>query len=101
MGKLENKYQSDLKNKILPKRFPGAFILKIDPVHGGVQGFPDLLVIYKNKWAALECKRERNAARRPNQGYYVDFLNDWSYASFIYPENEEEVLNEIQQFFEV
>lgn len=101
MGKLENAYQSYLKNKRIPELFPGAIVLKIDPVHGGVQGFPDLLILYQNKWAALECKRESVSSHRPNQDYYVSLLNDLSYASFIYPENEVEVLNEIRQVFGV
>lgn len=93
---LENKYQSLLIKKI-KDRFDGCIVLKNDPEY--LQGVPDLLVLYKNKWAALECKKSGRAKKRPNQEYYVNKMNDMSFASFISPENEEEVLNDLQQTF--
>lgn len=73
----------------------GSIVLKNDPTY--IQGIPDLLVLYKNKWAALECKKSKNAKRQPNQSYYVNMMNDMSYANFICPENKEEILDELQQ----
>ena len=95
----ESDFQSRLKKKI-KKRFPGCIILKNDPTC--VQGIPDLLILYKDRWAALECKVKEDAAKspRPNQPYYVNKMNEMSYASFVYPENEEEILNEVQRSFE-
>lgn len=83
--------------KELKERFDGCIVLKNDPNY--IQGFPDLTVLYKDKWAVLECKRERNASKQANQEYYVDKLNRMSYSSFICPENKERVLNELQQSF--
>ena len=65
-----------------------------------IQGFPDLLILYKNKWAVLECKRSKSATKQPNQEYYVDELNGMSFSRFIYPENKEEVLYDLQQSFD-
>ena len=64
-----------------------------------IQGIPDLLVLYKNKWASLECKKTANARKQPNQEYYVELMNKMSFARFISPENKEEILNELQQTF--
>lgn len=93
MGKKESEFQGNLIKKI-KERFPGCMVLKNDPTY--IQGIPDLLILHNDKWAALECKKSEKEKTRPNQPYYVDKMNGMSYASFIYPENEEEVLNEIQ-----
>ena len=93
---LENKFKTKLIGK-LKKRFPGCMVFHLDPKE--TQGIPDLLVLHEDKWAALEGKKSANASARPNQQYYVDQMNEMSYASFIYPENEEDVLNELSQIF--
>ena len=93
----ENKYQSDLIDKI-KDRFSGCIVLKNDPKY--IQGIPDLLVLYEDQWAALECKRKKNAKRQSNQPYYVKRMNRMSFARFISPENEQEVLDEMEQTFE-
>lgn len=93
----ESKFQADLK-KELKKMFPGCIVTKLDS--SDIQGIPDLLVLYKNKWATLENKRSSNASHRPNQDYYVDKMNDMSFSRFIYPENKEEVLDELRKTFE-
>ena len=94
----ENTYKTELIKRI-EKRFPGAMVFHLDPNIDG-QGIPDLLILYKNKWAALEGKKHVRATHRPNQDYYVGLMDDMSFARFIYPENEEEVLNELQQAFQ-
>ena len=98
---LESKFQSGLI-KELKKKFDGCIVLKNDA--GYIQGIPDLLVLYKDKWAALECKAseaDMNKSKdRGNQPYYVERMNNMSYASYIYPENKKEVLNELEHAFE-
>jgi len=64
-----------------------------------IQGIPDLLILYKDKWACLENKRSANAKHRPNQDYYVELLNKMSFSRFIYPENKDEVLDELKKIF--
>lgn len=92
----EGAFQAKLIKK-LKKEFPGCIVLKNDPNY--IQGIPDLLVLYNDKWAALECKRSSSASYRPNQEYYIREMSKMSYASFIDPSNEETVLDELQQSF--
>ena len=93
---LENKFQSKLIKEI-KTLFPGCIVMKNDSSY--IQGIPDLLVLYKDKWASLECKKTANARKQPNQEYYVGLMNKMSFARFISPENKEEILNELQQTF--
>ncbi|MCD8373256.1 MAG: hypothetical protein LUD27_08165 [Clostridia bacterium] len=93
---LENKFKTKLINELY-NLFPGCFIFHLNP--NEYQGLPDLLILYKDKWAALEGKKCKTSSHRPNQDYYVELLNKMSYAAFIYPENKEEILNELQQTF--
>lgn len=95
---LENKFQAKLI-KELKDTFPGCVVMKNDSSY--IQGIPDLLVLHKDKWAALEVKKNKNASHQPNQDYYVNKMNDMSYSRFIYPENKEEVINELKERFDV
>lgn len=90
----ERDYQARLIKK-LKRRFPGCVILKNDPQY--LQGILDLSIFYEQRWAMLEVKASVNAPRQPNQDYYVEMLNEMSFAAVIYPENEEEVLHDLQQ----
>lgn len=95
-AKLESGFQDRLI-KTLKERFPGCMVFKMDRP----QGIPDLLILYGKKWASLECKREENAKRQPNQPYYVEKMNEMSFSRFICPENRKEILDELQQAFEL
>lgn len=92
----EAQYQVKLIRKI-ESRFPGCFVFKMDAFR---QGTPDLLVLWNNRWAFLEVKAYADALEQPNQAYYIEKFHEMSFASFIYPENEEEVLSALQQAFE-
>lgn len=92
----ESNYQSKLIKKI-KERFPGCYVMKNDATYK--QGIPDLTVLYKKHWATLECKKDSKSTHRPNQDRRVEMMNKMSFSSFIYPENEEEVLNAMEQSF--
>jgi hypothetical protein len=94
---LESRFQANLIKKIKNK-FTDCFVLKNDPTY--MQGVPDLLVLYKDKWAALECKKTADARHQPNQDYYVGRMNDLAFSRFIFPENEKEVLDELTHYFD-
>lgn len=93
---LESKFQSNLIKEI-KDRFPGCVVLKNDSSY--LQGIPDLSIFYREHWAMLEVKQSANANHRPNQDYYVNQLNGMSFAKFIHPENKEEVMHELSDFF--
>lgn len=93
-SRLESGFQDKLRNE-LKTLFPGCMIFKMDQI----QGIPDLLILYKNKWAFLENKKSATAKHQPNQDYYVNLLNGMSFSRFIFPENKEEVLKELKKFF--
>lgn len=90
----ENEYQRELKARI-EELIPGSLVLKNDP--NMIQGIPDLLILYQDRWAILEVKRSAKEKHQPNQDYYIDRFGQWVYSSFIFPENEKEVLDELQQ----
>lgn len=94
MDILERDFQRRLIRRIR-KEMPDAIVLKTDP--GYRQGIPDLLVLNGNRWAALEVKRSANARHQPNQDYYVEKMNRMSFARFIHPDNEREVVHELRQ----
>lgn len=97
LAKLERDFQARLI-KELKQRFAGCMVLKNDSSY--LQGVPDLLVLYNDHWATLEVKRSSSAKHRPNQAYYVDLMDKMSFSRFICPENKDEVLGELQGYFQ-
>ena len=94
--KLERDFQRSLIVEI-KERFPGCLVMKTDPNY--IQGIPDLLVLFGERWAMLEVKKSENAPHQSNQDYYVEHLNEMSFSRFINPTNKEEVLNDLEQAF--
>lgn len=92
----ESGYQSKVIKR-LEKEFPGCVVIRNDPRY--IQGIPDLLILYGNTWAMLEVKMSSDAPTRPNQRHYVESFGLMSYSAFIYPENEEKVLDDLQRTF--
>lgn len=93
---LESKFKGELKAD-LSGLFPGCFILNNDA--NMIQGIPDLTILYKKHWAILEVKASWNSEHQPNQDWYVDMFDGMSFAAFIFPENKEEVLHDLQKAF--
>ena len=93
---LEAGYRRKLVKK-LNDLFPGCFVFENDPSKN--QGIPDLLILFKGFWAMLELKISASAPMRPNQGYHIQRFNNMSFAALIYPENEEQVLSDLQSAF--
>lgn len=94
---VESDFQSHLIKR-MRKMFPGCVIMKNDS--GYMQGVPDLTILYGLRWACLEVKTSSKYRPEPNQPYYIHLLNEMSFAAFIFPENEEEVMRGLQLAFE-
>jgi hypothetical protein len=90
----ESQFQAKLKKK-LEKLFPGCIVLKNDPELR--PGIPDLLILFHGKWAALEVKVSATAKHQPLQDWYVSTMDEMSFAAFIHPSNEQDVLRALQQ----
>jgi hypothetical protein len=94
----EREYQAKLIKK-LRVLFPGCVVLKNDPEY--LQGIPDLLVLHGGRWAMLEVKASERSPQQPNQDYYVRKLDGMSFARFIYPSIEKEVLDALREALSV
>lgn len=93
---LESAYQAGLIKK-MKLMYPDCIIMKMDSQQQ--QGWPDLLILFNTRWATLEVKASRDAKRQPNQEYWVEYYSRLTFSSFIYPENENEVLERLTNFF--
>lgn len=92
----EGKFQ-DLLIKDLRAIFKDCLILKNDANY--TQGIPDLLILWHSRWALLEVKKSANEKPRPNQPWYVAWGDNHSFGAFIYPENKDQVMKELSEYF--
>lgn len=96
---LEGKYKTQLTKRIYDRWGDRVVVVRLDSAL--LQGVPDILVLFEGgMWAALEGKTSAHAKQQPNQPFYVNKLNEMCFAAFIFPENEEAVLNELAEEFE-
>lgn len=93
----ESDYQRQLIKKLY-RMFPNCYILKNDPSYQ--QGILDILILNGRDWAMLELKQHAKSRIRPNQEYFVELFDAMSFAAFINPSNEEDVLRGLQQAFQ-
>lgn len=95
----ENMLESEFQSKVIKeikRRLPESIVLKNDPTYK--QGVPDLIVLWKDRWATLECKKDGKSTHRPNQDYYVGLMDHMSFSEFIYPEIKTAVLDRLEKF---
>lgn len=98
MMPLENKFKAKVMRKL--KEIEGGFFFTKEAL--SLRGYPDILGCYKGRFIALEVKRSkadctRATGRTPLQRYILGKITDsGGYATFIYPENEDEVFRIIQ-----
>jgi len=97
MRQPEGLFKADTIHEI-EQMFDGAIVLTGNAQSR--QGIPDTVVLWRDRWAALEFKRNARAIHQPNQDYYVNLMDRMSFADFIFPENRGEVLHALQSTFE-
>ena len=90
----ESQFQARFLERITTT-WGGTLVVRLDP--NWQQGIPDYMVLIEDKWFCLEFKRSSKAPLQPNQQWFVDTMDEMSFARFVYPENEEEVFRDIQQ----
>lgn len=88
----ESKYRKELEARI-SGALPGCLILRNNAKE--IQGICDIVVFYGERYGFLEIKVSENAPVQPNQTYYVNWLDEMSFAAFIYPENEYQILSDL------
>ena len=96
---LESKFKNRVMRKL--KEIDGGFFFTKEAM--SLRGYPDILGCYRGRFIALEVKRSkadstRATGRTPLQKYILEKINDaGGYATFIYPENEDEVFTTIKE----
>lgn len=91
----ERDYQKGLIQRI-HSLLPRSVVLKNDPNY--MQGIPDLVVFNGDRYAMLEVKTGPKAPHQPNQDYYVEWFDSQGvFSAFVYPENEEEILDAMER----
>lgn len=93
--KLESSFQSEVIHE-LKRMWPDSVVRKNPP--GYDNGFPDIVAYVGDTWGMFECKRSEHERHRPNQDWWVERLNEMSFARFIFPENKDEVLREFGDY---
>lgn len=98
---MTNEKESKVQKRIIDKIktvLPDSLVLKNDASY--IQGIADLSIIWEGRAALLEVKREEDSSRRPNQEYYLELQNSqYGFGRFISKDNEDEVLNELFEYF--
>ena len=92
----ENVFQRKVIQR-LKSEFPECIVMKQDATYKQV--IPDLVIFHHDKYAMLECKKSATASHQPQQDYYISKIKEWAYASFIYPENVDQVFRELKEVF--
>lgn len=104
---MQNKVESRVQHTLierLKETFPGCVVLKNDA--GYKKNIPDLTVFYKDHYAMLEVKASKKAYlaslhddSRKNQEYWINKFGEWTFAAFVYPENMNDILEEMKEVF--
>lgn len=69
----------------------GCVVLKYEANATTRAGVADVFFCKEGFYGFLECKKSKNAKKRPGQQAFIDKMAEWSYGAFVYPENWDEI----------
>ena len=91
----ENKFKDKIKKRL--NLFPNSYHFTKEAV--SLRVIPDIIGCSNGKFFALEVKASRNSNKTEMQKHILEKIKRaGSFASFIYPENEEEVLTALYEW---
>lgn len=70
-------------------------VLKITPITGIPQGFPDVVILARGTYIVVEVKRDKTSRFQANQAYYNDKLGKMAHAFVYNPQNAVQVRRSI------
>lgn len=89
--------ESSLQSKIIKYlESKGCYVVKTGGIGTG-NGCPDLLFFYEGFYGALEVKASKTAKFQPLQKIILDKFDSWSYGRVVWPENWNDIKNELEQ----
>lgn len=73
----------------------GCYVIKNSAVMGVPTGCPDLVFFKEGFYGFIEAKPKKSARFQPLQKETLAKLDEWSWAKAVYPENWEEIQEEL------
>lgn len=94
---LEKDFKKSFQTRVKRAVHPLA-ILQYKQDSTTVAGFPDTIIVLEGITIFIEFKKSRTAKFRPGQKEWIEKLNNNGHFAFVcYPENADEVLEEIKR----
>jgi hypothetical protein len=97
----ESKFQRKLKKKL--DSIPDSYFFVKEAK--AIRGIPDIIGVMRGRFIALEVKKNEAEAKQSGgrialQKYVLTMINKaGGYGAVIYPENEQEILSELEKIF--
>lgn len=90
--------ESDFQAKIIKwLRSKGCFVWKCQQNSATQRGVADIFFCYEGFYGFIEVKQAKNSPKRPGQQAFIDKMAKWSWAKFVYPQNWEEIKQELEE----
>lgn len=90
--------ESDLQKIIIKYlRSKGCYVIKHNAGPGVPVGTADLSFYIEGCYGFIEVKASKSSKVQPLQHNFINRMNEWSWARFVYPENWDEVKAELEE----